>query len=271
MDSGVIKFRNCIRSRIPDDITDDDFEECLQTYYWHIQEYETTFRLDLMTSYVRFNMLIDRIIRLQCSLNIDFNEYHLKNYMNDKFNKHQDYLIRNIKEEPEKWVSLLQHIGKNNEFLTKMVCEHLPYIESLQQYLLSIKKYVNAELFVKLSQSILRSKKLEIQLNYRDRRKTYYLCDPCNYEEVDCRFPFYGLHIRYDTVNFKMCDQHNKPVILNSRIYNIMKLLIRKQKLIKPAKNFSNVDTLEKMWKLDFMRSFEYHKNLRKLLFSYKI
>lgn len=274
MSSGYAKFMRCLNSGIPDQIDDYDFQECLTIDHMQVIYYKNKFKVDLVTSYERFKILTAVYIKKKRSDNHHLDGHWLSNYMYEEYRKHEDYLIRNIKEVPGQWFSIIRYIGRNNKFLVKLICEHLPYIESVQPYLIFENEYKNCELFVKLSQTILQHTEdwdieWHIEVTFRDENKTYYLCNSYGFK-IDCRFAFYKLHIKCDSIEFVMCfNEYEETVKLNSRIYDVMKLLIRKQKVIKQAKNYSNfnANALEK-WKLNFMRMFTYQENLNKLRFG---
>ena len=252
-------------------MTDNLFNSCLYVNVIYLIIYEKDNYCNLVNSYERFVTMIKTL-----PLVVTSRKYSLITYIRFHL-KYKDYFVNSIKEMPEIWSHTFIHLLISSKSKCKLICEHMPYEKSMVDVLQKTGKLTranvrdcNLELFLKTTNRIIECYEYEILI---------YLCDdkyklfPRKGGKIMNRATGYMLNNKYTEIKFyNILMDRGGSVEWDPKIYNVMKLLIRKQKLIKPAKNYSpsNADALEK-WKLNFMRSFEYHNNLHKLKLSCKI
>jgi len=193
-------------------------------------------------------------------------------YIGSKIEKHNDYFINNMKEMPEIWSNVFMNMYCINKNMCKLACEYLPYIESMVTIIQTRGMPANnddLELFLRTTDRMIKCHEYVIGIILEE--DNYYIFNRRN-GKVVTRDIGYMLNNKYTKINFRAGIHLKVRIEWDYKMYDLMKLLIRKQKVIKPAKNYSpsNADALEK-WKLNFMRSFEYHNNLHKLKLSCKI
>ena len=241
-------------------ITDQIFERCLAADLRFLDI--LTYQQPLITSYNRFKMVIDYYISNKIThddisrVDNSFLEYSIL--------ESKEYFLRSLREEPEKWAGVNGIIWtaryKDNSIM-KMVFDNLPYNEEV---VLAVSQRNDSDLYAfgnKFSPKIIERKTFRIYIvggpfygQYSIDHNASYVRNEFNnrYEEV--------IHMTLSKVFYP--SRKERESIRESGL-ELLANLIQKQKVIKQAKNYSSpsVNTLE-MWKLNFMRSFEYHKNI---------
>lgn len=246
-------------------ITDDLFKSCINKDMRFLCIYENANHCDLVTSYERFVMIVNIF-----STYLGGVKHLVSFYLESKIEKHKDYYINSMKEIPEIWSNVFMNMFCINKMICKLACKYLPYEKTMANIVQTKGMpvyYTNLELFLRTTNKMIECRKYKIDVSLNEGK--YNIFNQRDGKAIT-RDIGYMLNNKYIKINFHTVSYRPKQIEWDSKMYDMMKLLIRKQKVIKRAKNFSNVSTSEKMWKLNFMRSFEYHNNLHKLKLSCK-
>lgn len=233
-------------------ITDDIFLTSLKSDGLFLVRYGSK----AVTSYERFCMIVD-------------NAAGNRGYLYDAI-KNKDYLLRSIREYPRKWAGpdgILWFISSYKRKTHQTIIDNLPYDDEVTRTI-PWRKVPNA-LGIKLSSRISTDECYEVQISYRSYERTYE-------QEKSIRYLNYTLSgTKYSRILFKFNSFGFRQITydgMGGYISEILGNLIKYKKVIKQATNYYpkgkfelgpvTQESTERLWKLNFMRSFTYDDNL---------